>query len=117
MRLPGTVNIPNAKKRKAGRVPVTAEGVVWEPDRVYPIEVFTKAEPEPASRTAGGDAKPAKVQISSNVERLKSVDDLPPNVPDWVKILIVPGLRSGQPQEVSVEERSGLRGVLPATPL
>jgi hypothetical protein len=40
MRLPGTVNVPNAKKRAKGRVPTLAKLVEWN-DTTYSIDQFT----------------------------------------------------------------------------
>jgi len=43
MRLPGTINWPDAKKAKKGRVPALARVVSYHADRVYPIDQFQKA--------------------------------------------------------------------------
>lgn len=42
MRLPGTVNIPTARKRKKGRKPALARLIEWN-DTSYPLERFTPA--------------------------------------------------------------------------
>lgn len=52
MRLVGTVNIPNTKKRKKGRKPTLAQLVEWHDDRVYPLSEFTPAV-RPSVRTNG----------------------------------------------------------------
>lgn len=43
MRLPGTVNWPNAKKQKRGQVPVRAEVLEWHEERAYGTRDFRKA--------------------------------------------------------------------------
>lgn len=43
MRLPGTINVPDAKKLAKGRKPALAQVVEWHDDRVYPIGQFVKA--------------------------------------------------------------------------
>lgn len=74
MRLVGTVNIPNAKKRKKGRKPTLAQLVEWHDDRVYPLGEFT-----PAVRVQHGNGGLAggqpKVRITGNVPDI-GTDDL-----------------------------------------
>ncbi len=56
MRLPGTVNYPNARKRGLGRVPAPATLVLFKAELVYPIEAFGTLEPtqKPAAAINGG---------------------------------------------------------------
>jgi hypothetical protein len=59
-RLPGTINIPDEKKRARGQTEALAEVVEFDPDRVYPIAKFNKFR---AVEEAGGspaDAGPAR---------------------------------------------------------
>ncbi|HEQ59999.1 MAG TPA: hypothetical protein ENN74_00145 [Firmicutes bacterium] len=58
MRLPGTINVPTAKKAKKGRQPALAQLVEWN-DASYPLDVFTPAPPATfATPTASGKAAP-----------------------------------------------------------
>lgn len=87
LRLPGTLNRPGSKKRKKGRKIALAEIVEWNEDRVYDLEDFTKAPQVQDAADRGGEV----IEISGDVERLASVDDLGDDVPDWCKVLIVQG--------------------------
>ena len=72
MRLPGTLNRPDAKKRKKGRVLALASVVEFN-DSQHDLAGFEKA-PAVAASTGG----PASVSIdTANVTRFASVDDIP----------------------------------------
>ena len=88
MRLPGTVNIPDAKKKKKGRVARMAELVEFN-DNCYEITRFTQA-PKIQTEDVGFSGK--TIEVSGNVERLDSIDELDQwEVPDWLKVLIIQG--------------------------
>lgn len=100
MRLPGTINVPDAKKLKKGRVPTLAELVLFDESRVYPLTDFT---PAPAQQIAGdaGFSTPSKVvQVSENVERIADVAELDQwSVPDRTKVIIVQGRHPDERKE------------------
>lgn len=93
MRLPGTINLPNEKKASKGRVPELAKLVAWDETRVYPISCFQKAPLVAMGKDAGGAfASAAEVNISGNVPRLGSVDELKKyDVPERIKVIVVQG--------------------------
>lgn len=92
MRLPGTINRPDEKKRKRGRTPKKSY-VVRRDDVTYPISAFTKA---PQVQGAEGSAM-GTVKISGNIRRLENVDELPESVPLKAKEVIVQGTDPEQP--------------------
>lgn len=98
MRLPGTVNYPDERKKKKGRVPALAEIVEWNDDRVYPISVFTAA-PEVQNGSLGFNFTPASVQVSGNIKRLASLDELPAGVPAVCKVIIAQGYNPDDPKQ------------------
>lgn len=94
MRLPGTMNIPNARKIARGRVPVEAKVVSFTQSN-YALDSFTMA----ADVATGGGSQDI-VEISGNVARLTSVDDLDQwKVPDRLKVIIVQGYDPDTPKD------------------
>lgn len=82
MRAPFTWNIPNKRKRELGRVRVESRLVGCNPDLIYPLEAFKKAEPEKAE---AADGPVEKIEG----KRVEDLDDLP--VSDRVKRVIAHG--------------------------
>jgi len=66
MRLPGTVNIPNARKLKKGRKPATAKLIEWN-DNEYRLGEFTPAVRVQNSIEPGTLAGTPKISITGNV--------------------------------------------------
>jgi hypothetical protein len=93
MRLPDTLNIPNARKVAKGRVPIKAQ-VVSFTDTSYDLSEFDQA-PD-VNLPSGTDG----VQISGNVPRLSTIDDLDEyHVPDRVKVICVQGHDPDEPKD------------------
>ena len=90
LRLPGTINRPNKKKRDAGRVPVLASIVQRhdDPDHIYSLGTFT---PAPRVQSDDGGLVAPAVKISGNLRRLKDLDELPETVTSRTRMLIVQG--------------------------
>ncbi|MBW2636073.1 MAG: hypothetical protein JRC86_00860, partial [Deltaproteobacteria bacterium] len=95
MRVPGTTNWPNQKKRDKGRVPAQSALIHFDKDLVYNINQFQAAQAVQGGgeRHSGtlGHQPVVMPEISGNVRRLDNLDELPENVAPWVKVLIVQG--------------------------
>lgn len=96
MRLPGSINIPDAKKLKKGRKPILAELVEFHEDRLYPLSSFTPAAILQSAEDGGG--RPLKVKISGNLDRVE-LDNLPERVTDRIKMIIVQGTDPDSPKK------------------
>ena len=89
MRLPHTVNLPNAAKRKKGRVPVVAGDVLHIPERMYSVDELPKANLRSVeSGTLAPIGAPEAV----------TVDELP--VSDVIKALIRDGSKGDRSNAV-----------------
>lgn len=86
MRLPGTINAPDAKKRKKGRVEALASRVEWHEDRVYPLTDFIAA---PRVEAQGSRAENG-VNIPGNLSKV-DLETLPAKLPSKTKEIIVHG--------------------------
>ena len=86
MRLPGTINLPNEKKRKAGRRPALAKVIEYDPERVYPLGDFKQAQPKKAAPAPGL----GKVQLAG-IPAPIDLETLPPAVTNRTRMLIVQG--------------------------
>jgi len=96
MRLPGSVNRPDPKKRKKGRVDVRAEVIEFNGSQ-HDLAKFTKAPVVQGGEATGFAGN--TVKISGNLGRISSVDDLPKGVSDQAKVCIVQGFDPDNPEK------------------
>lgn len=100
MRLPGTMNRPDAKKRAKGRKVVEAKLIHFDATLTYPISKFTAAQDVQsisASRAGFLGRSAAMPKISGNIRRLEDVNDLPDSVKPYTKVIIVQGHDPDEP--------------------
>ncbi len=97
MRLPGTINRPDERKRSKGRVEALAKVVSWS-DAEYELSEFTPAAPVQSNE--GGFAAASPVVVSGNVRRLASLDELGPDVNDRCKMVINQGHDPDDPSKL-----------------
>lgn len=100
LRLPGTINQPDVKKQKKGRVPALAEVVEWHDDRVYDIEQFVKApmvQSSSGTSSTPGVGNAPRIKAPANISRLGHIDELGDGVSDSVKVYIVQGCNPDDP--------------------
>lgn len=102
MRVPGTINEPDAKKQKKGRKAALSELIEWHDDRTYDIKQFVKAPVVQTAGPTGTTANPGintapKIKAPANIKRLGHIDELGDGVKDSVKVYIVQGCNPDDP--------------------
>ncbi len=93
LRLPGTVNRPDAKKIAKGRTPALAF-VVESTDVAYPLSAFPATPHVARDSAVSGDGER---RVIGDVRRLASLEELPQEVPEHVKVVIAQGFDPDKP--------------------
>ena len=96
MRLPGTINFPNEKKRRRGQRAVMAEVVERHDGCVYSIDQFEMA-PVVSELVGDGGRPKVDVNVGQVQRRIQSMDELPDTVSDRAKTAIAQGRDPDQP--------------------
>lgn len=91
LRLPGTINNPDEKKRKKGRTTAATAWLAHHPERLYGLDGFRQAAAQGVASPVV--ARPARGPSAlGEAQPLDGIDELDKwNVPDWLKVLIVQG--------------------------
>ena len=69
LRLPDTINLPNAKKRKEGRTECPTK-LLWFDNASYPLDAFPSAAPTPFERIETGISEAPGFEVAPGLEDL-----------------------------------------------
>lgn len=97
MRVPGTINRPDKRKREKGRTEVQAELVEWN-DNEYPADAFVKAPSVEGSSNVEANVASQTVRVSGSIERIDDIDELE-GLSEYCKVVIVQGEDPDDPQK------------------
>lgn len=99
LRLPGTVNLPNKKKRNNGRTPRESSIVELHPELVYTLADFRPVPIEDKARASRGASGQATSTEREQVRTLSAPAELDQwSVPPWVGAVIVEGTDPTDPE-------------------
>lgn len=101
MRLPGTINVPDAKKKKDGRVPTLAVLLDFN-KKSYSIDEFKKSQPVQmkSSSVHDGGGYGVEVKVPGTIKPILDLSELDEwSVPDRVKVIIAQGSHPEKPKE------------------
>lgn len=91
MRLPFTMNLPDARKKSKGRSAALSKLVICKPDRAYPLDMFERSEPERTTSARIDDGQ-STVDLDEGVSTIEKLEDLDRwSVPERVKRIIAHG--------------------------
>jgi hypothetical protein len=103
MRLPGTWNVPDAKKLKKGREKKLAAILQFKEELQYDLNLFTAAPMVKLNDEVFSGStiyEQARVKISGNVARINDLEELAEwNVPDRIRVVIAQGYDPEHPKQ------------------
>lgn len=90
LRLPGSVNWPDARKRGRGRVPTLARLIAYHPERLHDWASLPREKPKSKAKPKSAAASAPSID-PAKVKRVSHPDELGPRVSDLCKVVIANG--------------------------